>query len=299
MKRRLFALLAGVSLGFVGACGGGTDGEAGKAGRATDGKSLRDLVLASATKMADEKSVAFEASFALLPGGQRFSATGTIDSARSLLSMSVDLGSLLGAAGPGGGKAEMIFDGKAFYMRGFMPLGGLGGAQWIRMDLEALSGQAGVDLSGMLDQFKSLDPKSQLAMLAGVAEEVEEVGAENVRGVATRHLKASVDLGKALAQMPPAFRATVGPLEKAGVSVLPVELWVDAEGLPRRLSVDFDLSKLPKSAAPAAAPAGAPPSSMSMRMEFFDFGEPVRVEVPGPGQYVDIADLGGPSGPGS
>ncbi|MGH9023093.1 MAG: hypothetical protein ACRDV9_08340, partial [Acidimicrobiia bacterium] len=220
MKRRLLALLAGASMAMVGACGGQSK-DAGTAAKPADAKSLRELVLASASKVADEKTASFEASFALLPGGQRFSATGAIDSTRSLLSMSLDLGSVLGGAAPGGGKAEMILDGKAFYMRGFFPVADDQRAQWIRIDLEQLSGKSGLDLSGMLEQFKSLDPKSQLAMLAGVADDVEEVGTEEVRGVKTRHLKASVDLERALAEMPPAFKATASPLGEAGVSTLP------------------------------------------------------------------------------
>lgn len=291
MKRRLFALLATACVGLVGACGGQSK-DPGAAATSGDAESLRDLVLASASKVAEEKTASFEASFALLPGEQRFSATGAIDSARSLLSMSIDLGSFLGGAAPGGGKAEMILDGKAFYMRGFLPLGGDQGAQWIRIDLEQLSGKSGLDLSGILEQFKSLDPKSQLGMLAGVADDVKEVGTEEVRGVKTRHLKASVDLERALAEMPPAFKATASPLGKAGVSALPVELWVDAEGLPRRLSVDIDLSKLSGADAPAGS-SGSSPTSMSLKVEFFDFGEAVRVEVPGPGQYLDISELNG------
>ncbi|MGH9023786.1 MAG: hypothetical protein ACRDV9_11930, partial [Acidimicrobiia bacterium] len=74
-------------------------------------------------------------------------------------------------------------------------------------------------------------------------------------------------------------------------------LWVDAEGLPRRLSVDIDLSKLSGANAPAGTP-GSTPSSMSLKVEFFDFGEAVKVEIPGPGQYMDISKLNG-SAPGS
>jgi hypothetical protein len=64
--------------------------------------------------------------------------------------------------------------------------------------------------------------------------------------------------------------------------------WVDNDGLPRRIRMDMDMSR-------AMAAIGLPAeltkkSTMSMTMEFFDYGSPVGVSVPPANEVLDADD---------
>ena len=94
-------------------------------------------------------------------------------------------------------------------------------------------------------------PNEVLSVLRKASSEVETVGNEEIRGVATRHYRAHIDekkLGKGAQDLP----------DDAVVNA-----WIDSEGLARRLS-------LPESR--------YEPSTIVM--DLFDYGVPVKLEVP-------------------
>ena len=76
---------------------------------------------------------------------------------------------------------------------------------------------------------------------------------------------------------------------------LPYEVWIDNDGLPRRLSTVLDFSSF----APAGVtslntmPGIAP--SLVFGYELFDFGNPERIEVPAAAEVtvIDLDDLAG------
>ncbi len=69
---------------------------------------------------------------------------------------------------------------------------------------------------------------------------------------------------------------------------------MDADGLPRRFSLTFD---------DLAAEQLSEDGTMAMTMEFFDYGEPVSIDVPSPDEVTPFSDvmggLGGLGGEGS
>lgn len=309
MNRRLTALLAAGSLALLGACGGG-DGKSNQAGSAkpdasgqgddTGELSALDLVLASAGHAVDAKTSRFEFTMSVTgPNGPvNLTATGASDSSVPLMSLDMDMASIIPGTPPGGATVSTVFDGKAVYMR-FPPelAAGLpGGKQWARLDLAALSSQAGIDVAALTAQFNSSDPLANIALLAGAAGEVTEVGTEDVRGVSTRHLKMTVDLQKAAEQLtskvsgPNAERLRAAVTQAAttvGVNQLPMEAWIDADGFPRRLAYEMDLSKAKVPGAEGAPATG----TAKVSMEFFDFGQDVDVNIPPIGETVDLAEL--------
>lgn len=235
-------------------------------------------------------------------GSGRFELTVTIDAPEGALDvrssggfsgsqmrMEVDLGGaltgLLGAGDLPEGFDEpmqVVVDGTTAYVR--LPvLDALLGAQgWLSATPEDLEGFG--DLAGA----GTADPSQLLQVLAGVGDEVEEVGAEEVRGVSTTRFRTTLDLAGALEQVPAAAR---DGLERQlggfgdGLSEVPVEVWVDGDGLPRRLVMDVtDV---------AASQAGSP-SSATLTLEVFDYGDEVAIDVPAVGDTTPIGEvLGG------
>ena len=108
------------------------------------------------------------------------------------------------------------------------------------------------------------------------------VGSEDVRGVPTQHYKFTIDMNKALESAPESFRKVVSAaIAQLGTSTLPGEVWLDAEGLPRRFAYYMDFSK-----------AAGKPVVMHFSMEAFDFGQPVQVTIPADADIADAASAG-------
>jgi hypothetical protein len=214
------------------------------------------------------------------------------------MGLDMDMASIIPGTPPGGATVSTIFDGKAVYMRfpEELAAGLPGGKVWARLDLATLSSQAGIDVAALSAQFNSSDPLANIALLTGAAGDITEVGTEDVRGVSTRHLKMTVDLQKASEQLaakisgPNAERLKAAVTQAAttvGVTTMPIEAWIDADGLPRRLSYEMDLSKAKVPGAEDAAATG----TAKVSMEFYDFGKDVNVAIPPLDQTIDLADL--------
>jgi hypothetical protein len=124
----------------------------------------------------------------------------------------------------------------------------------------------------------ALDPLGPLDLLRRPVGEIGVVGTDTVRGVATEQLRASLDLGGDDGDQPPpgSFEAR---LAAAGVVSLPVDVWVDAEGVVRRLVLSL----------------GAAAGSMTTTFEVFDVGAEIDVAVPDPATVIDPADVVDPS----
>ena len=60
---------------------------------------------------------------------------------------------------------------------------------------------------------------------------------------------------------------------------IPVDVWVDADSLLRRMTMTFSMS------------AGSQDAGGSLRLELFDYGEPVSVEAPAASDVVDALSL--------
>ena len=71
-----------------------------------------------------------------------------------------------------------------------------------------------------------------------------------------------------------------------GTSTQPVDVWVDKQGRVRRLSETVDMTH----AAPPT-PGATLPSSIALTLEYYDFGTPVRVEIPPADQTTDLGPM--------
>jgi LppX/LprAFG-like lipoprotein len=155
------------------------------------------------------------------------------------------------------------------------------GKKWIKMDLEKLGQEAGLNLDQMMGAGQT-DPSQGLDFLRGV-KDVHAVGEEEVRGVATTHYTGVVDLailGTEQPEMKPAIDQLV---QQSGLSRIPVEVWIDEDGFVRRMKQNLEGS------------GSGLPMNMTMTTDLYDFGTDVSVKEPPADDVVDFSELTGQS----
>jgi hypothetical protein len=173
---------------------------------------------------------------------------------------------------------EMIFDGGhglTMYMRSSMfrtvPAG-----TWVKMDLEKLAKKEGYDLGAIMNANQA-DPSQALRMLMA-SSHARPLGKERIRGIATTHYAFHIDFdqlvhdNKALAQ----FKSLTG------ISSVPAEAWIDAQGRVRRLNVQMSMG----------AGLGTP-MTMTISEDLYDFGVRTDIEPPSGSMVTDISNLTG------
>ena len=248
---------------------------------------------ASKTTKAGSARIAFTGSSeAGLPEPLEIRGEGVVDNSERVGRLVFDFRSLAGTLPPESGiessdlTGEVIFDGFVFYMR-FPVLSQLlqGGKEWVKFDIEQIGKEQGIDLS-QLTQFGQADPSQALQYLRAVSGEVEDKGSEDVRGVPTTHYEAKVDLRKFPDVLPDdqreAAEDSVDTLidQLGGESELPMEVWVDDDGLIRRQRFNF-----------AFESEGGREFSFRYDIELFDFGVEVDVKPPPEDDTADLGDL--------
>ena len=212
--------------------------------------------------------------------GQTISATGDGEFSTDPLAMHATyrFGELPGM--PAGAEMELILDGSTFYLR--MP--DLAGAQglpteWVSMDIDEVA--PGFDSLVALSQGQN-DPTSSFAYLKGITD-AEVVGTETVAGFETTHYRGSADMQEALDRLSAeadadARQALAQARKIMGTADVPIDVWIDEDGLVRRMSFSMEAS---------AGAAGA--FSMRMNMEISEYDIDVELPIPA---ADDVTDLG-------
>ena len=315
------AAAAGIVAGalLLGACGGGGDDEGGSAGEGTEEGTpgaetgsgepspvTAEQVRASAAALDAATSYAFsiDMTFSGLsevagaaadtPDQANLVVNGGADVAggRSTIEMDVTEVMAMSAAGTGTpvpeGEATVraVVDGEDAYVN-YGELGssfGVQPEQWVRMQVA----QLGAGLGGATGGSPSpTSPANFTDLLRGVDadEDITFEGEEDVRGTATSHLVADVDVEQAIAAAPEERRATLQQqFADAGLTNIPLHLWLAEDGLPRRLELIAEPGDL-------AALNGA---GLTIIVEPYDYNAPVTVEVPDAASVIDGgAALGG------
>ena len=271
--RLLFAIqLAALAVGLT-ACGGDT--------------LALDPVASAATKTSEAGSSRVEFAIAMDFGGESMEMTGTgafdYDTLEGSATYRMEVPEL------GDVQMDMRMLGTKMYMR--MPKLLVGefpkGKEWIGMDLEKSFEDLGL---GGLD-FQSQDPSHMLQFLRAAGGEVEEAGSARVRGVETTRYTGSIDLREALdaslddlgmseRKQQRARDEMKAMLDEVGDEELPIEVFVDDEGMLRRITMELGMAVEGQEVA------------MTMEMDFFDFGVDVDVQAPPAAAVLDFAELG-------
>jgi hypothetical protein len=151
---------------------------------------------------------------------------------------------------------EMIFDGANAYLQV--------GGRWTGFFLADPGGPRGPN-----------DPLWPLDALFGANGDVAEIGSETVRGVPATHYRLTVDLARADAALPAGVSVPAGPYRS--LRALPAEVWLDAAGLARRISVDSD-------------PTAVADAQVWSIVELWDFGVAADITPPGPDEVLAPAE---------
>ena len=304
MRLRICALsiLAACAL-VVAGCGGGASSSAIQA----EPISFEDLAQSASTS-ADATSGRFSFDMAMtFPGADEqlsFSGEGAFDAASKRASFAVDmsafaklLGGFASALGggnatglpdfddPAGWKIEVVQDGDVAYLR-FPAIDAQlpNGKTWIKAS-EGDAKVGGFDFHE-LESFSSSDPRELLDVLRSLSGDLETVGTEELRGVETTHYRAVVDPVELAKGAATAGQATDGLFDQltaqSGIGAVPLDVWIDANGLVRKLSMEV-------SATDQASQAGA----ATISFELWDYGETVDIELPPASQVADASALHG------
>lgn len=276
MRRTLSVLLVVTVLAFLAAgCGGG---------RALS----LDPVASAATKAQQAGTYKFDFTAHLQVAGQNvsFDGSGVADEANQKLEMTMDFGGLLPASqSQNGTNAQFVIANNAMYMEmPFLSNRLPTGKQWLKVDLASLN-----SLGGGFGSFKQIDPQQYLQQLLA-SSNTRKVGADTVQGEQMTHYKTTVDIAK-LDSVPPEQRKEVRrALKEVGMSQIPVDVWIDAQGLLRREQLDLTFGKALQSA------------QIAMTFDMHDFGAAVNVATPSADETYDASAflqqmLGGAAAP--
>ncbi len=242
-------------------------------------------------------------------GDVSFTAEGAFDNESGQGRMTMDMGELYASMGDLGGESglpedagimEMVIDGDTVYIKSplFSSLGGEEGKPWMKTDVGELSSSGGI-----AGGSAGTDPAAFLDFFEAVGDDVTEVGTEEVRGVETTHLTATIDAERLVAEADPEEAAELEEqLESLGAAgeaftSIPAEVWIDEDGYVRKFTMTFDLSE---AVAEGGSDAEDPMFDMgdvtiSQTIELYDFNEPVDIEIPDPSKVseLDPSTLGG------
>lgn len=279
LLRRAFCLIAAAAV--LTACGG-------------SGAISPDSVANAGTKTSNVKSYRVSTTTTMtLPNTSRevsFRGDGVFDPTARRGRMELDLSELNQVLGPEGspynfGHVQLVMRGVDMYMRiPFLKQAAPSLKPWIKINLEQAGRAQGIDFSSFLQFGQGGNPTQALEYLRG-AGKVKKVGSEEVRGVKTTHYKATIDLRKVAAEAPAKNRASLRRainrvIALTGQRTIPVEIWIDEQGLVRRERYEETLSILN-----AKTP-------ISASMELYDFGTPVVAPIPPTSLVSDLSAVG-------
>ncbi|MGZ4327723.1 MAG: hypothetical protein ACXVXL_06750 [Solirubrobacteraceae bacterium] len=169
----------------------------------------------------------------------------------SSMSLTMNLGDepqVVQALGGSTLRMDMVTDGSAIYVKlpatltASLPTSG---KQWIEVDLSKLSSVPG--LSSLAGNPTASDPRQILQSLRSVSDSVVNEGPERVGGIATTHYHAQLSLSHLADALPSAERGAatkaLSALQQAlPTGGLPVDVWIDAQHLVRRVVMALDLN---------------------------------------------------------
>lgn len=166
-----------------------------------------------------------------------------------------------------GGEARAIVDGRDIYFKSALFGNRRRGAPWAKSD----------------DDEDAFDPEKQLGAVVKHVVGIRPAGEEDVRGTPTTRHEATLDVEAWERSLPEAEREETlsdyeGLVMTAGKRTVPVQIWVDREGLIRRVVQTY-----------TTGDGGTVRRRESF--ELFAFGEPVEVELPDPGDVRDAEKL--------
>ncbi|CNE66405.1 Protein of uncharacterised function (DUF1396) [Mycobacterium tuberculosis] len=182
-------------------------------------------------------------------------------------------------AGKSMGGMEQRLVGRNMYMK--MPMlstlgGGASAKPWIKLSLDEIGKQSGMNIDELLQQSRQMDPVQNTKMLTA-SKDAREVGKETVDGVETTHYTGTYRMEDAIAKLSPEMQEAYRKNAAAtGMQNMHFDLWVDGQQLPRQMKMKSDQTS---------------EGAMTMTMKYHDFGKPVQIEEPPASQVTDFQEM--------
>jgi hypothetical protein len=205
------------------------------------------------------------------------------------ISMAMNLGNdpqLIQALGSNTLRMQEIVNGTTVYVK--LPAAAAGalptsGKPWIAVDLSKVTGIPG--LSSLASNPGSSDPSEMLQWLRGVSDSILAEGRQQVDGVPTTHYRAQLSLDRTASAVPAAEQVAVqealSKLEQlTQIHEVPVDVWIDAHHLVRRLEMNLTLSL-----------RGGSTASEVMAIDITHYGPQPRPAVPSASEVTDLSSL--------
>ena len=286
MRLRVGAVLvAAAAIAAAGCGGGGGSTSSSDTGRTSDAKAL---LAAAPAKVANANSSKVSFSISVdsdqLANALTIPGEGQFDYKTKEGRLTMDYGDVLSAGGQSGsGEMEILTKGDVYYLKWPLLSKAVGASTpWVSFDVTKLDQISGIDTSS-LRQMNQGDPSQTLVYLKA-AGTVDEQGREDIGGVSTTKYHAVIDVdriaGLAPADQREAVKASVKSLkEQYGISELPMDVWLDGQGLPRKLSYAISTKVQGQDV------------RTSLTMNLSDYGVKVDVEPPPASQVTNLADI--------
>jgi hypothetical protein len=203
--------------------------------------------------------------------------TGTFDRTHSRAKLST----VVEARGHRIQAAELVSK-LAVYMGASVLPGGTrlsGGKPWVKLDLSHSVGPAGVTALPTAS-----DPTQFVDYLRAVTSAAGSKQTQGVQGIPTAHYAATIDLDRypelAPAAQRTAVKRSITILESSiGSHKLPIEVWIDAQGLIRQISVSFGEC------------VSRTRFQFAMTLDLFDFGVQATPTIPDSKAVYDLTPL--------
>ena len=173
---------------------------------------------------------------------------------------------------------EQILVGRTFYMKmpGLNQLGGNPSKPWMKLSLDELGRQSGMNLDQLLQQSQQMDPVQNTKMLTA-SKDAREVGKETVDGVKTTHYTGTYRIEDAIGQLPADQQEMIRKgYAQSGLDDMQFDLWVDDQQLPRKMAMKSQQTA---------------DGVMNMTIKYRDFGKPVNITEPSASQVTDFSEM--------
>lgn len=239
-----------------------------------------DPVASAATKTQQAGTFQFDFKADITMLGQKlsFNGSGVSDTVNGAAKMTFDFSGLPAAMTKNGSTVEAIIVDKQMYMQmPFLENRLPAGKQWFKVDVGQALKATGTD---PMSSLGATDPQQWVQQLLASGE-TQSIGTDSVQGEQMTHYRTQIDPSN-LDQVPAGERdAAKKALQQLGLSAFPVDVWVDGQGLLRRISLSLQLGK----------PGAGGSMAMTMTMDLSQFGAAVSITAPPADQVFDATSL--------
>jgi hypothetical protein len=170
----------------------------------------------------------------------------------------------------------MRFVDNAFYFK--LPDEIQPGKPWVKIDVNGNDPMSKA-LGAAVKQLKDNGDPAQTLKQLEKAGQITGKKTEQVNGKELTHYSVTVDVKKLVDSQGDAdLKKLMDEAAKAGIQNFPLELWVDSENLPAKITMDM----------PFNDPTTQKASQVKLVVEYTDWGKQVNVTAPAPGEVAEL-----------